>query len=78
MPMPKTVGYDTQTLIKILSDLDIDLMDIDSDAGMIDALKEGAAKLQVGGNTTDERYVISFNTMHFGVSGHNKEWKQSS
>ena len=56
--MPKTVGYDTQTLIKILSDLDIDLMDIDSDAGMIDALKEGAAKLQVGGNTTDERYKI--------------------
>ena len=29
-------------------------------------------------NTTDERYVISFNTMHFGVGGHNKEWKQSS
>ena len=56
--MPKTVGYDTQTLLKILSDLDIDLMDIDSDEGMIDALKEGAAKLQVGGNTTDERYKI--------------------
>ncbi len=56
--MPKTVGDDTQTLLKILSDLDIDLMDIDSDEGMIDALKEGAAKLQVGGNATDERYKI--------------------
>ena len=56
--MPKTVGYDTQTLLKILMDLDIDLMDVDSDEGMLDALKEGAAKLQVGGNTTDERYNI--------------------
>jgi uncharacterized protein (TIGR02466 family) len=25
-------------------------------------------------NTTDERYVISFNTMHFETCGHNKEW----
>jgi len=25
-------------------------------------------------NTTDERYVISFNTMHVDLSGHDKEW----
>ncbi len=25
-------------------------------------------------NTTNERYVISFNTIHFDLSGHDKEW----
>ncbi len=38
---------DTQMILKILMDLDVDLMDVDSEEGFLDALKEGHAKLVV-------------------------------